>query len=66
MNRAVLIEQLRATQQTLEKLLVLMESSEQDRFASHLYWSRQEYRLVCQRAGKKRGPEETLAFGPKV
>jgi hypothetical protein len=41
-----------ATQQTLERLLVLLESSEQDRFASHLYQSRREYRLVCQRAGK--------------
>jgi hypothetical protein len=58
MNRAVFIEQLRATQQTVEKLLVLLESSEQDRFASHLYRSRQEYRLVCQRAGKGGKPIE--------
>ena len=36
----------------LEKLLILLESSEHDRFASHLYQSRKEYRLVCQRAGK--------------
>ena len=42
----------RATQQILEKLLVLLESIEQDRFASHLFRSRQEYRLVCQCAGK--------------
>jgi hypothetical protein len=51
-DRAALIEQLRATQQTLEKLLALLEASEQERFASHLYRSRHEYRLVCQRAGK--------------
>jgi hypothetical protein len=42
----------RATQQTLERLLVLLESSEQDRFASRIYQSRREYRLVCQRSGK--------------
>jgi hypothetical protein len=36
MNRVAAIEQLRATQETLEKLLVLLESSEQDRFVSHL------------------------------
>jgi hypothetical protein len=36
----------------LEKLLVLLESSERDRFAAHLYQSRREYRLVCERGGK--------------
>ena len=36
MNRVAAIEQLRATQETLEKLLDLLESSEQDRFVSHL------------------------------
>ena len=49
MNRAAVIE---ATQQTLEKLLVLLESGERDRFASHLYQSRREYRSACERAGK--------------
>ena len=62
MNRAVVIEQIRATQQNLEKLLGLLESSEQDRFASHLYRSRQEYRLVCQRAGKGGKPIERCAI----
>ena len=52
MNRAAVIEQIRATQQNLEKLLGLLESSEQDRFASHLYRSRREYRSACERAGK--------------
>ena len=52
MNRAAVIEQVKATQQTLEKLLALLESGERDRFGSHLYRSRREYRLVCERAGK--------------
>jgi hypothetical protein len=52
MNRAAVIEQIRATQQTLKKLLGLLESSEQDRFASHLYRSRREYRSTCERSGK--------------
>ena len=52
MNPAAVIEQIRATQQTLEKLRALLESSEQDRFASHLYGSRREYRSTCERAGK--------------
>jgi hypothetical protein len=33
-------------------LLVLLESAEHDRFVSHLYQSRREYRHVCERAGK--------------
>ena len=52
-NRAA-IEQL--TRQTLEKLMVLLESSEQDQFASHRYQSRKEYRLVCQRVAPIFGP----------
>ena len=58
MNCGAVIEQLRAAQETLEKLLALLESSEQDQFSSHLYRSRQEYRLVCQRAGKGGEPIE--------
>jgi hypothetical protein len=50
-NRAASIEQLRATQQMLEKLLVQFESSEQDRFASHVQ-SRRESRLMGQSVGK--------------
>ena len=46
------LESFFATQQTIEKLLALLEASEQDRFASHVYHSRREYRLVCQRTGK--------------
>jgi hypothetical protein len=51
-NRTALIEQLKDTQRALERLLVLLESAERDRFVSHLYQSRREYRLVCERAGK--------------
>ncbi len=36
----------------LGKPLILLESAERDRFVSHLYQSRMEYRLVCERAGK--------------
>jgi hypothetical protein len=52
MNRAAVIEQLKETQQTLEKLLALLESGDRDRFATHLCQARREYRLVCDRAGK--------------
>jgi hypothetical protein len=48
-NRRALWE----TQKALdEKLLVLLESAEHDRFVSHVYQSRREYRLVCERPGK--------------
>ena len=52
MNRATVIAQIKATQQTLERLLALLESSEQDRFASHIYQSRRDYRQACDSAGK--------------
>ncbi|HEY5707493.1 MAG TPA: hypothetical protein VIS96_18185 [Terrimicrobiaceae bacterium] len=32
--------------------MTLLESAERDRFVSHLYQSRREYRLVCERPGK--------------
>jgi hypothetical protein len=41
-NRTALIEQLKETQKALEKLLVLLESVERDRFVSHLYQSRRK------------------------
>jgi len=52
MNRTALIEQLKETQKALEKLLVLLESAERDRFVSHIYQSRRQYRHACERAGK--------------
>ena len=52
MNRETFIEKLTEVRQTVEQLLAELQSSEHDRFAAHLYRSRREYRLVCQRAGK--------------
>jgi len=37
MNRAAVIEQLKQTQETLAKLLALLEAGEADKFAAHLY-----------------------------
>jgi hypothetical protein len=36
MNRAAVIEQIKATQVTLSKLLALLQSSEADKFVAHL------------------------------
>jgi hypothetical protein len=52
MNRAAVVQQLKATQEKLNKLLTLLESSEADRFAAHIYASRREYRHACDHAGK--------------
>ena len=37
MNRMAVIEQHETTQETITKLLVLLESGEADRFVAHLY-----------------------------
>jgi hypothetical protein len=52
MNRAAVIEQLKATQHVLNKLLALLQSSEADKFVAHLYQARKQYRLVCERRTK--------------
>ena len=54
MNRAALIDQIQQARETLEKLLTLLQSApvERDRFVSHLYQSRREYRRACETAGK--------------
>jgi hypothetical protein len=52
MNRAAVIEQLKATQETLAKLLALLQSSEADKFVAHLYQARKQYRRVCERPNK--------------
>src|SRR4029450_110085 len=39
MNRAAVIEQLKQTQETLAKLLALLEAGEGDKFAARLYQS---------------------------
>jgi hypothetical protein len=48
MNRAAVIEQIKAAQETLSKLLAFLESSEADKFVAHLYASRKQYRVVCE------------------
>jgi hypothetical protein len=48
-NRAAVIEQLKRTQETLGRLLTLLESGETDRFVAHLYQARKQYRLVRER-----------------
>ena len=54
MNRLTLIERIEETRTVLEKLLTLLQSAplQRDRFVSHLYQSRREYRRTCETAGK--------------
>ena len=49
-NRAAIIDQIQQTRATLGKLLET--PVERDRFVSHLYQSRREYRRTCETAGK--------------
>jgi hypothetical protein len=53
-NRETLTDQIQQARETLEKLLTLHQSApvERDRFVSHLYQSRREYRQTCETAGK--------------
>jgi hypothetical protein len=53
MSRAAVIEQLKTTQEMLNKLLPLLESSEADKFVAHLYQARRQYRRVCERRNNK-------------
>ena len=46
-----MIEQFKATQETLAKLLALLES-EADKFVAHLYQARRQYRRTCERPNK--------------
>jgi hypothetical protein len=43
---------LRQTQETLAKLLALLEAGETDKFAAHLYQARPQYRRVSERPNK--------------
>ena len=54
MKRAALIDQIQQARETLEKLLTLLQLApvERDRFVSHLYQARREYRRTCETAGK--------------
>jgi ATP-dependent DNA ligase len=49
-----LIERIEEARTVLERLLTLLKSAppEPDRFVSHLYQSRREYRRTCETAGK--------------
>jgi hypothetical protein len=62
MHRETFIAKLADIQQNAGQLLAELQASEHDAFASHLYRSRQEYRLVCQRAGKGGKPIERCAI----
>ena len=52
MHRETFIAKLTEVQRTVEQLLAELQANEHDKFADHLYRSRREYRLVCDRAGK--------------
>jgi hypothetical protein len=54
MNRSALNVQIQRTRAALEKLLTVLESApvERDRFVSHLYQSRRDFRRTCETAGK--------------
>jgi hypothetical protein len=53
-NRAALIDQIQQATGALEKLLASFQSAPvgRDRFVSHLYQSRREYRRACETVGK--------------
>jgi hypothetical protein len=51
-NRAAVINQLKQAREILDSLLSLLEASETDKFATHLYLARRQYRQTCQRPNK--------------
>jgi hypothetical protein len=53
-----IIAKLSEIQQNVDFLLSQLQTSEQDKFAAHLYRSRREYRSTCERAGKSGKPIE--------
>ena len=54
MKRKALVERIEEARTVLEKLLTLLQAApvERDRFVSHLYQARREYRQTCETAGK--------------
>ena len=62
MNRAALIEQIEEARTALEKLLTLLQSTSvaRDRFASHLYQSRREYRRGVRNSRQIRQADRAL------
>ena len=58
MHRQTFIAKLTDVQQTVEQLLAELQASEHDKFATHLYRSRREFRSTCDRVGKSGKPIE--------
>ena len=58
MHRETFMAKLTEIQQNVDFLLSQLQASEHDKFATHLYRSRREYRSVCERAGKSGKPIE--------
>ena len=52
MNRATIIEKLTEVQQTVAQLLAQLQANEAKKLVMHLYQSRKQYRLVCERPNK--------------
>ncbi len=57
-GRKTFIAKLTEIQQTAEQLLAEPQASEHDKFATHLYRLRREYRLDCDSSGKSGKPIE--------
>jgi hypothetical protein len=58
MHRDAFIAKLAEVQGTVSQLLAELQASEHDKFATHLYRSRKEYRSACARSGKSGKPIE--------
>ena len=58
MHRETFIAKLTDVQQTVEQLPAELQASEHDKFATHLYRSRREFRSTCDRVGKSGKPIE--------
>jgi hypothetical protein len=54
-DRANVVDQISGREETLEKLLSVLQSApvEHDRFVAHLYQSRREYRRICEKSVKQ-------------
>jgi hypothetical protein len=52
MNGATIIEELTEVQQTVAQLLAQLRAREAKKLIMHLYQSRKQYRLVCERPNK--------------
>ena len=52
MNCATFIDKLTEVQRTVEQLLTQLRASEHDKFVTHLYQARRQYRAVSERPNK--------------